>query len=473
MGGAIRDCLLGKTVRDLDFVVDGDSNSVARKVAKLLSGTCFSLDDKRQTLRVIFSQKDRTKFTLDFNALQYRNIREDLRNRDFTINAIAVDLDSLNSWIDPLHGITDLQEKRLVLCGPLSLENDSIRILRAVRLACSHSLQMTRTVTTAISKALPRLNETSPERQRDELFQILSLQNAFEAISMLEKLNILPALFPEIEFLKDLIHPNSQEQDLWEHTKEALHNTDAILNSILFPLESEPVSDQKLNKIITGLADFKKKINKHFSRSVQLERNRKSLFLFAVLCHDIGAPESTYIDWDARMHYYKHEAEGARKMLPIGKRFALSNAEINYLQTFILNHNQIGRLVRYPPEALNRFIYRFFRQTGEVGIDLGLFALINQVSRNDRSGDLQHIDALLQVVLSAFTFFCDDKTLDQDMILNGEQIIHLLHIQPGPVVGEALEVLREEQAVGNIHTVREADKFVKNWFGKYKLKREG
>lgn len=470
VGGAIRDSFLGKPVRDLDFVVNGDSIRIARKVAKLLSGTSFSLDDKRQTVRVIYSQKDRTKFTLDFNSLQNKNIREDLRNRDFTVNAVAVDLDALNAWIDPLHGITDLQERRLVLCGASSLENDPIRILRAVRLACSHSFQMTRTVTTAITKALPRLNATSPERQRDELFQILSLQNAFAAISMFEKLRILPAIFPEIELLKRSNPPNSHDPNLWENTLKTLNHAEIILNGILFPLECDPVSDQKINWILTGLADFKKKLNKHFDKAIQSERSRRSLFLFAILCHDIGAPESTFIDWDAQMHYYGHEAEGARKVFSIGKRFALSNAEINYLQTFVLNHNQIGRLVKYPPEAIKRFIYRHFRQSGEVGIDVCLFALIDKISQNGRSIDQEQNDALMKIVLSAFSYYWYEKIMDQDMIMKGEQIMHLLHIRPGPTVGKALEALREEQAVESIHTVREAEKFIKNWYGKYRQK---
>jgi tRNA nucleotidyltransferase/poly(A) polymerase len=468
VGGAIRDVLLGKPGHDLDFIVVGNTQRIAKKVARVLSGKSFILDDKRQTVRVIYGQQNQPKFTLDFNALQGKNIQADLRNRDFTINSIAVDLNSLDIWIDPLHGITDLKNKKLVLCGPDSLKDDPVRILRAFRFASEHFLQFTKPLKIAITKTVSLVKTTSRERQRDELFQILSIQNSIAAIQELEQYGVLGELFPEFVQMKGIQLPDAASIDLWAHTINVFNKSEALLEVLIGPPEFERVIDPSLANIIEGLSGFKEQIQKHFSNSIQVKRNRKSLFLFAVLCHDIGAPNSAFMDWDAQIHFYGHEVEGAKQIVRIAKRFALSNDEIEYLQKFISNHSQVDHLSNFPSEALDRFVFRYFKQTGDVGIDLCLFSLVDLISRNDQVVSQEQIDSRLKVVAYVLDTYWIRKMMNQKMIMGGEQIMRVLHIRPGAVVGKALEILQKEQAIGNIITLQDAEKFIKNWFGKTK-----
>jgi hypothetical protein len=192
-----------------------------------------------------------------------------------------------------------------------------------------------------------------------------------------------------------------------------------------------------------------------------------------VLFHDICAPASSFVDWDANMHYYGHEVEGSRKITEIAKRFALSNKESNYLQTFILNHNQIAHLAQFPDMILQRYTYRYFKKTGEVGIDICLFSLMELITRKAPSLSKELVDANLQTVLSLFSFYWDRELMDQATILNGEQVMRILHVQPGEIVGKALEMLKEEQAIGEVKTPLEGEKMIKKWYQKWKKNFQG
>jgi len=118
-----------------------------KKVANTLESPYFLLDRERQTWRVIYrDRKRKEKHLLDFAKLLENNIGENLRKRDFTFNAIAMNLSAKQQWIDPLGGIRDLENRKIVLCNPDSLRDDPIRVIRAVRfhqqLQCKISISL-------------------------------------------------------------------------------------------------------------------------------------------------------------------------------------------------------------------------------------------------------------------------------------------------------------------------------------------
>ena len=134
MGGAVRDIVLERDIQDFDFSSDSDPRKLARKVADRLGGVFYVMDEKRFTTRVILKRTTESPLVMDFSFLQ-GTLDNDLQSRDFTINAMAIDVRTHERILDPLKGGRDLQERWLRLCNPLSLVDDPVRVIRAMRYA--------------------------------------------------------------------------------------------------------------------------------------------------------------------------------------------------------------------------------------------------------------------------------------------------------------------------------------------------
>ena len=173
VGGAVRDYLLGRPLHDLDFALPEDPTRLAKRVANRLNVGYFVLDDQRHTARVVYKTPDGHPFPLDFVQFTGNSLEEDLGNRDFTLNAMALSVDDLNTVIDPLQGQADLEQGLLRPCSLHALVDDPVRILRAVRLAKQFSLAYAPGLSELAQAAALNLPNTSAERQRDELFRIL------------------------------------------------------------------------------------------------------------------------------------------------------------------------------------------------------------------------------------------------------------------------------------------------------------
>ena len=142
VGGAVRDAMLGRDSNDLDFVLAGDTLKIARSLADKLGGAYFPLDATREYARIVLeSDTPGERVKLDFATFQGGSLESDLRMRDFTINAMAVNLNQPGKLIDPLGGAVDLAAKKLRACSPEAMLNDPVRILRAVRLAQKYEFQ--------------------------------------------------------------------------------------------------------------------------------------------------------------------------------------------------------------------------------------------------------------------------------------------------------------------------------------------
>src|SRR5512146_2934873 len=138
VGGALRDLLLKRACHDLDFAMPGDPRKLARQVANELRGDFFVLDDERNTVRVIYHTQPAERIFLDFCGLRGSDIESDLRARDLTVNALALEIHHPEKLIDPTGGLKDLRAKTLRACSANAFHDDPVRVMRAVRqaLAC-------------------------------------------------------------------------------------------------------------------------------------------------------------------------------------------------------------------------------------------------------------------------------------------------------------------------------------------------
>ncbi len=196
VGGAVRDILLGRPVRDYDFCAEGLVRPIGKSVANELNGAYYVLDDEREMVRVVINVGESNAYDVDIALLSGDRIEDDLRERDFTINAIAIELGTTSRLIDPLNGLFDLRTKTLRMCSPDSLRNDPLRALRAIRMSLEFEMTMDSELLGEMFFISGSLNQSSYERHRDELFKIIKLGRNRIMTRLLRKYDFLNFLFP-------------------------------------------------------------------------------------------------------------------------------------------------------------------------------------------------------------------------------------------------------------------------------------
>lgn len=174
VGGAVRDGLVGRTVTDLDldFVLLQDAVKTARTLAQYYGAGFVLLDAERQIARVVFKN-----ITVDFAQAEGNNLEQDLRRRDFTVNAIAFD-PFTQTFIDPNQGQEDLQRRLIKMISPENLQDDPLRLLRGYRQAAQLGFEIEAETKAAIQALAPRLSQVAVERIRTELVYLLNTPNA-------------------------------------------------------------------------------------------------------------------------------------------------------------------------------------------------------------------------------------------------------------------------------------------------------
>ena len=220
VGGAVRDIILNRKIRDFDFTVEGLVRPIGKHIAHELNGAYYVLDDEREMVRVIIEDEQMGEFDIDIALLSGESIEDDLRERDFTFNAMAIEIADDPVFLDPLGGMDDLQNKRLRMCSSDSLENDPMRALRAIRMNLEFGMEPDDELIAAMKKATTKLSESSMERYRDELFKIIRLFNNGKAVQLMREFNYFDYLFPDC--LSDV-----SEDDI-----QFIENTDRILHMV-------------------------------------------------------------------------------------------------------------------------------------------------------------------------------------------------------------------------------------------------
>lgn len=193
VGGCIRDLLLGLTCADIDLVSADDPSSWARSWAQG-RGHWFWLDQERRHSRILLA--DGTSF--DLAPLRAATLEVDLAERDFTINAIALSIDGgpeLETLIDPLGGLEDLENGRLKVCSPTSLAADPLRILKGLRHAACLNFDILEQTLLLMAATATQLDRVAGERIREELLQIVGCRDFSTIGTLLDRTGVLPVLF--------------------------------------------------------------------------------------------------------------------------------------------------------------------------------------------------------------------------------------------------------------------------------------
>lgn len=463
VGGAVRDMLLSRPVHDFDFVLQGEALQVARKVANGMGAAFFPLDEERQTARVIFTDEDGLRHVFDFAALRGPALEDDLQERDFTINAMAVDVVALQALLDPLGGAADLWNKVLRACSPSSFQKDPIRVLRAVRLAAGLNLRIHPETRAWMRAAVPLLVNESPERLRDEVFRILNGPQPHTAIRALEIMGALPHVFPEAPALAEVAQSPPHVKDVWGHTLDTLKNLESFLNLITSRHDPDETLGLILGLGVINLGRYRDQIKVHLETEIVPNRDIRSLLFLAALYHDIGKPLCRQMEEGGRIRFINHENVGAEILVCRGEELHLSKNEIERLKIIVRHHMRPAHLAREGRDPSRRAVYRYFRDTGEAGIDICLLSLADLLATYGTTLTQERWSRQLEVVRKLMDAWWQqpEKQVKPPAIVSGHDLMAEFNFEPGPQLGEVLEMIRESQAAGEISTRGEALHFVR------------
>ncbi len=456
VGGVPRDHLLGRVSRDFDFVVAGEARALARRFADQLGGAYYALDRERDIGRVIMTGGEENRITFDFARLWGTTIEDDLRGRDFTINAIAVRLSAPYTWIDPLGGARDLKEKIVKTCSSHSLADDPVRALRAVRFALSFGFQIANETKEGIARVKGAFDSVSSERIRDEIMQICSMPQTGKAFRLLDYMGIMESIFPELGGMREIEFPPPDEINALEHTLAVLERLGDLL-TVLDPIHDPQAAGNLLwADVALRLGRFRNLLADYLARYLSHANQARQILFFAALCHAAGL--SGGVDHETPYLLGKTEAEnGARIAGALGRRLRLSNTEVVLVERVVRHQGAFEDLgFEQPPSS--RAIYRFFRSTREAGVEVVLLALASFVgaraARLSQDRWAQRV-GLARTLLGAF-FENRQRVVDPPQLIDGDDVMRVLHLEPGPVIGELLEVVREAQAAAEVSTRSEA-----------------
>lgn len=462
IGGAVRDALLNQPSHDLDFGVAGRAIPLARRLADQTGADFYIMDDEHDVARVLGRTDDGTDYALDFAGLRGHSLEADLRARDFTINAVAVDVFATEQLIDPLKGAQDLKDKLLRACSAASMADDPLRVVRGVRQSVALGLHIHPQTFQWMKAAAPDLSRISAERQRDELFRILSGREIATALRLLDAAGALPILLPELSPLKGAVQGTPHVYDVWEHTLALVDRLEGIYDALVGEYTHE-ASDLTLGMAVLRLGRFRDQFAEHFNVALTPQRNLRALMFLAGLYHDTAKPFTRSVDEAGRVHYYEHDAQGVDLAEQRARALALSNPEIERLKTLVGCHMRPHLLAKDSSSVSRRAIYRYFRAAGPAGVELCLLALADlravygpTLPQDTWQNELEVCRTLLEA-----WWEMPAQVVHPPRLLSGNDLQSLYGLKPGRQIGDLLDSLAEAQAAGEISTRAEAEAYIR------------
>jgi poly(A) polymerase len=473
---------LERKTNDIDIAVSGDAITIAREVAGEIGGKFVLLDDVNNIARAVViedEQPEGTSQNQEFRGAEWHfdfspftgDIESDLARRDFTINAMALELSQFVTassvtyksprksassltekrlplkLIDPFSGKDDLRDKIVRGVSEQIFETDAARLLRAVRLAAELDFTIEPNTESLILRYAQTVTEVPGERVREELIRLLVLPRATYYLRYLDTLGLLPALIPELADSKGVEQPTVHFWDVFEHSLQTI----AAIEFLTRESDWEYGNDDMLST-----APWSGVIDRHLSQEVSSGSDHKVLLKLAGLFHDIAKPRTKSIDDTGRARFLGHTKQGAAMTANILERLRFSNREIRLVESLVYHHL---RPVQMANEGLptQRAIYRYFRDTGGVGVDILFLALADYLASRGPLASMEEWKKHCELI----NYILAEHDEQQVKILpvkliDGHDIMNTFGLAPGPLVGKLLSTVNEAHASGELSTREEA-----------------
>lgn len=447
-GGAVRDLLLGGKPIDLDFAVGANAIEAAQFFALHINGKFVLLDESEEVARVVWKN-----YCLDFTSFRQKtkDIKEDLRLRDFTINAMAYqvstetpDLIATSNLIDPCNGLDDLQKGIIKYTHDGAFTNDPLRILRAYRFGAIYGYRLEAETAEAIRRDGKLLKKVSPERVSSELHKIMVSNRARDCFKHMDDWGVLAILFPEIAAGKNVQQPGSHHLDVFEHNLAALGELEKII------AENTP-EDLGLD---AHEADYLK------------DRERMRRLKWASFFHDLGKPSASKIR-DGRITFYGHDNTGSEQFVKIAQRLKWSRLDTDLIARFIKHHMWLFHLTNAQKKTgiKPKACLKIHKALGAELTGLYLLSLADSLAAKGADKPegmekrLQDLYLLIRQVIKERV----DPVLSRPPVLSGKDLISHFQLTPGPLFKKILLSLEKEQVTRGQMTKEAALDWVENY----------
>lgn len=433
VGGSVRDFLMGKHSFDRDIAVK-DAENFAKKLAEQFDTYFVTLDSENKIYRLVL--KDKVNY-LDISEMQGNTIEEDLLRRDFTINAIAYDLET-EKFIDVTGGLDDLKSGTLRHIKYENFEEDPLRVLRAFRFAAATGFEMSVELKTALNKCKHLALKPAKERIMYELLKLFGGKYADRALLMLDEYGILEEIFPCVAEMKK-VPPNSHHHlDLFHHVVETVRNIEELYEN------SSEAEKEHLDSVDFG----------GFPRINHLK--------LAGFLHDIGKFSTWTIEENGRHRFIKHDDAGEKLCKPLLRGLKFSNKQIDYIALMIKKHIYPSNVCG-SPDLSDKVKMRYIRKMENNVIDNIILAKADRLSaRGEAITDEMVAENLMGLnTLLDFYFQKKEELKPLPKLLDGLEVMEILGIKQGPILGELLNSLKEAQFNGDINTKDEAIEYIK------------
>lgn len=401
VGGCVRGLIAKYKVQDWDFT----TNAAPEQIVKIFPEGFY--DNKFGTVGIPLKSGgviEATTYRTEHGYQDRRHpvkvswgksIDEDLSRRDFTINAMALDLDN-EEIIDPYSGQEDLKKKIIRAVGDPSkrFKEDALRLMRAARIATQLGFSIEEKTKAEIKKDASLLSEISKERVRDELKKILGSNSPYEGIILLKELGLLEYILPEL-----------LEGEGVGQARPGRHHTEDVFTHNVLSLKFCPSEDW--------------------------------LVRFATLIHDIGKPKVAGKDSEGHVIFHNHEIEGAKIAWQICDRLKFSRKEKEKVTNLIRWH-MFTVDEHITDSAVRRFIRRVGIENVKDMMDLRVGDRLGGGTQTAESWRLKKFKERVAGELAPKPFSMND------LVVDGNDIMKILNMKPGPKVGEILQKLFEE-----------------------------
>ena len=435
VGGAVRDRLLGRSVDDLDVVIDGDVRAAARHLALTAGGPAFELSDAFGAWRVVSPDR---RWQVDLLPLREPSIEDDLRQRDFTVNAIAEPLAG-GALIDPFAGADDLAERRLRMVSEEAFVADPLRVLRLARLACELDLAPETETAAVARRHAAAVAGVAQERVFAELRRIVVSERVVEGLALMADLELSEAVLPELAALRGVEQNPYHHLDVHDHTI-------AVLEAVVV-LERDPGA-------VLG-AEHADAVRALLDEPLADDLTRGGALRLGALLHDAAKPATRAVTPEGRITFLGHDRVGAELAQAALARLRTSEKLRAHVAALTRNHLRLGFLVHEQPLS-RRALHRYLVACQPVEVDVTLLSVADRLATRGRGADeaiATHVDLARRLLGEALAWRADGPPTP---LVRGNELAGALGIAPGPVLGKLLNELAEAQFAGEIATRDEA-----------------
>ncbi len=436
VGGPVRDAILGRLGNDLDFTTDAHPKECEKILKKwadsvwdigaafgTVAGKKAEITVEITTYRSESYSPDSRKPNVEFG----KTIEGDLARRDFTINAMALELTTTEPlFIDPYNGVGDLQNQIIKTPGEAkdSFTDDPLRMMRAARFMSQLNFTPEISLVAAIKSMAARLEIISAERIRDEFIKLIMGDNPRAGLSLLVESGLADYFLPELPKLKLEIDEHHHHKDVYEHSLTVLEQAIAL--------------------------------------EARLGGANLTLRLAALL-HDIGKPKTKALLPDGGVSFHHHEVVGARMCKERMKKLRFDNHIINDVSQLVSLHLRFHGYGN--GEWTDSAVRRYVRDAGELLTHLHLLTRADCTTRNKKKAEglAKTYDQLEDRIAQLM----EQEELDKIRPdLSGDEIMKILDIKPSPAVGKAYEFLLELRLEHGPLGQERAKKELVNWWQK-------